>query len=801
MNVSCRRSTAAAILGALIAPYIGSQSVRAQQAGASALTPTTSLQEVVVTAEKRVQNLQQVPASLSAFTSTQLGQMKMDTPSDLVSHVPNLQANGIVGEGAPLYALRGVSMLDYSLSQEGPIAVYSDQVYEGNIVLMGVGMFDLERIEVLRGPQGTLYGKNATGGAINFITQKPKFDEEGYFTIGAGNYGRQEANGALNGVLIQDKLAARVAFTYTKVNGFVRNILPGHPDLEGVNQYGVRLSLLFTPTDNLEMLLRYTKSMQDPQNYAIIDGCVTPPIAAGCAPGGVGFVGYYRTTTGTLSGTPLAADQIAQNYTPKRRQDDQSVSLTADWKMSQSLTLTSISSWSEGFLFNPEGTDGAPLDIFKIPYYGTTRQTTQELRLTSSNTGPFNFIAGLFYQHEIVYNSTDNQFYNDPSLNVYGDYRDCVANSFGAGVGYSAGFLINAGCQYYNRFDQLSNSWAAYSDASYDVTRKVKLRAGVRYNHDNGSQKNALAQLRGSDGVPIANLIPGGMVGGVWTPVEALPGSPNYDAVVNATTAQWQHNSAVTGRVGIDFLPTRNSLLYLSYSRGYRAAAFNAQFFFANTDFSHVPAETVDSIEAGFKTSWLGHRLQADGAIFHYQYRDQQFIDVRPNGTQPLISLPKSAIYGAELELAGRPVSRLTLRAGLGLLHTDIQQGALAGGAIDISGKKLPFAPTVSGTLAADWVAFSWSAAAVSLHLEETFDSKQYFEFLNEPRLAQGGYGLLNARATLTSSNDRWEVSAWARNLADKLYFTNEVDLQGLGYDYRHRGEPRMYGADVTYRF
>ncbi|HVS77997.1 MAG TPA: TonB-dependent receptor, partial [Steroidobacteraceae bacterium] len=220
-----------------------------------------------------------------------------------------------------------------------------------------------------------------------------------------------------------------------------------------------------------------------------------------------------------------------------------------------------------------------------------------------------------------------------------------------------------------------------------------------------------------------------------------------------------------------------------------------------NTDFSQVPAETVDSIEAGFKTTWLDHRLQADGAVFHYQYRNQQFIDVRPNGTQPLISLPKSAIYGAELELAGRPVSRLTLRAGLGVLHTDIQRGTLSAGAIDIAGKRLPYAPTFSGTLSADWVAFSWSAAAVSLHLEDTYDSQQYFEFLNEPRLAQGGYSLLNARATLDSSNGRWEVSTWVRNLADKLYFTNEVDLQGLGYDYRHRGEPRMYGADVTYRF
>ncbi|MGC8521767.1 MAG: TonB-dependent receptor [Steroidobacteraceae bacterium] len=802
---SATLSSAAAVMLGLAGPAVAAAPAQPppQMLAAPPSGPDSAprLQEVIVTAEKRAQNVQRVPASLTAFTSAQLGEMKMDDPSALVSHVPNLQANGIVGGGTPLFALRGVSMLDYSLSQEGPIATYVDQVYEGNIVLMGVDMFDLQRIEVLRGPQGTLYGKNATGGAINFISNPPVFKNEGYLTLGTGNYGREEGNGAFNGVLIKDKLAARVAFTYTKMNGYVRNILPGHHDLQGIDQYGVRVSLLYTPTDRLNFILRYAKSLQDPYNYAIIDGCVTPPISPACTPGGVGFTGYYRTTTGTLSGKPLGPYQIAQNYTPRRHQDDQSVSLTAHWEMDKDLTLTSISSWAEGFLLNPEGTDGAPISVFKIPYYGTTRQVTQELRLTSSYAGPFNYIAGAFYQHEFVYNSTNNYFFTDPSLNVYHNYQDCVASSFGPGVGYSVGSLINAGCSYYNRFDQLSNSWALYTDGSYKITHRIKLHAGIRYNHDNASQKNALSQLRGSDGVPIANLIPGQIVNGVWSPVEALPGSPNYSSIVNATTAQSLHNTAFTGEMGVDFTPTRNSMLYVTYSRGYRAAAFNAQFFFTNTDFSQVPAERLDDIEGGFKTDWLGHRLQVNGSVFDYQYHDQQFIDVRPNGSQPLISLPKSTIYGGELEIAGRPINRLTLHADVGFLHTRIDQGSLGGGSVNISGKQLPYAPSVSGTVSADWAAFSWSGGILTLHIEDTFDSKQYFEFLNEPRLAQKAYDLVNMSATLASANDRWELRGWVNNLTDRLYFTNEVDLQGLGYDYRHVGDPRLYGADVTYRF
>src|SRR2546423_584256 len=147
----------------------------AAAASAQAQAPpvdSDAIQEIVVTAAKRSESLQTVPISVTALTSGQLAQVKLDSPSDLVTQVPNLQVNGIVGEGSPLFSLRGVSMFDYSLNQSSPVASYIDEVYKGNFTLFGVELYDLERVEVLRGPQGTLYGKNTTGGAINFITHK-----------------------------------------------------------------------------------------------------------------------------------------------------------------------------------------------------------------------------------------------------------------------------------------------------------------------------------------------------------------------------------------------------------------------------------------------------------------------------------------------------------------------------------------------------------------------------------------------------------------------------------------------------
>ncbi len=778
-------------------------------AGADARAQTSPqalgvLEEIVVTAQKRSESLQRVPVSVTVLTTSQLAATKLDTPSDFAALIPNLQVDTVNGDGSPLFSLRGVSMFDYSLNQSSPVASYVDEVYKGNLALFGVELYDLERVEVLRGPQGTLYGKNSTGGAINFITRKPSFDTEAGITLGVGNYSRQEAEGTLQGTVIPGKLAVRAAFTYSKVHGFIENILPGHPDMQGVNQYGARLSLLYKASDSLDLTVRYSKSMQDPQNFVTIAGSIatSPPYGPG-----IGGTGYFRTIDGTQTGVPLRLDQVAQNYTPRRRQDNEAVELTVDWKLSDALAVTSITSWDRGSLFIPDPGDGAPIDVLKAAYNGKTRQVTQDLRLTSSTGGPFEYIVGAYYQHETIFDSTENQVLNFLDLNGDGaiNYQDCADASFNfgfAGLGYSNGLPLNPACRYYNSFDQIRNSWSAYSDASYQVTPLVKLRAGIRYNHDNGTQKNALNQLRGPDEVAIANL---GFFSlqpdGTFAPTLALPGSPNYDAIVGQTRQQSLHNTAVTGRAGVDVTPTKDALIYLNYSRGYRSAAFNGQFLFTPSDFTQVNPEVIDAYELGFKTAWLGHRLELNGAVFHYQYKNQQFIDVRPTGQQPLINLGKSKIDGGEIELVSRPVQSLTLRAGLGFLDGKVQKGALADGTVNVAGQRLPHAPSVSGTVSADWDPLTLSHARLTLHIDGSYVSKQYFELLNQDRIAQDPYGLINGRIGFHGADDRWDIGVWGRNLANKFYFTSQADLQGLGFDYRHRGAPRMFGLDASYHF
>jgi iron complex outermembrane receptor protein len=410
--------------------------------------------------------------------------------------------------------------------------------------------------------------------------------------------------------------------------------------------------------------------------------------------------------------------------------------------------------------------------VFRTPYIGTAKQFTQDLRLTSSSPGRFNYIIGAFYQHEDVFNSTELRLWNgiDVNLDRTIDAQDCID---------SGGALA---CRYYNQFDQIRNSWSVYADTTFRLTDPLKLRVGLRYNHDNGALRNFIAQLRGVDETPLANLIPGDPV--------------NVDATLDNSFA----NRKTTGKIGLEYTPTDTTLLYVSASRGYRSSAFSAQAFFSPIEATATAPETLDAVELGFKTQWMDGKVRANGAVFHYIYKNQQVIDVNPvTLAQPLVNLGKSKVKGAELELVARPVHALTVNLGLGLLDAKLKDAVLRG--TDLRGNRLPDSPEFSGTLAADWELFTGDRTRFGLHVDADYTSSQYFEPFNIPRLRQDAYTLLNARLAFGSAQGKWELGLWGRNITDKFYVTSAADVSGIGFDYFHRGAPRTYGIDLNVSF
>ena len=707
---------------------------------AQATDENAEVGEIVVTAAKRAENLQNVPIAVAAVTGDSLSKSRVTNVDDLVTKVTNLQLTSIVGDNTPIFALRGVSMSDYSLNQSSPVATYYDEVYKGNFAFLGVAMYDLERVEVLRGPQGTLYGKNTTGGAVNLITRSAKLDEtSGYLNAGYGNYNRVDVSGAVN-VPLGTKAALRVAGTFSHADGWFKNVLPGMPDLAEVKEYGVRGTLYAEPTDSIRLTLRASTSFQNPHNYGI----------------------YAQPEAVNRPG--LGKWQIASDVPERRRARTTSVAFTANIDVSDTLTMTSISSYDKGSLHFIEDTDGQPNKLLEIPYDDDAKQFAQDLRLTSNTGGPFDFILGVYYAHEKVYNSSNFKIMLDTDFNgdTVIDAQDCIDG-------------LPVACQFRNQFDQTKDSLAVYTDLKYELTDALTVRGGLRYTHDKGRQYNFQSDALGADNVLVANLIP--------------PSQLRYST------------DNLSGKVGVDYKVSPDNMVYASVSRGYRAPSFNAQAFFDPSELSVAKPEKVMSYEIGSKNQFADRRVTLNAAAFYYDYRNQQFINVDPaTAAQTLQNIKKSRIYGAEVDLTVRPALGMAFNAGVGLLSTKIRNGAVSG--TNVSGNKLSNAPSLSFNLGADVTVFDGGMGKISLHPALAYQSSQYFEVINVPRLKQSSYALFSGHIDWESENGQWNASVWGKNLTNEHYFTSRVDLlAGFGFDYNHIGAPRTYGVSAGMKF
>ncbi|CAH0354276.1 TonB-dependent receptor [Sphingobium sp. CECT 9361] len=708
--------------------------------------------DIVVTAQKRSERLQDVPVSVSALAGDAIMKQRITQVDDIVTKIPNLQLTAAVGEGTPIFSLRGVSMSDFSLNQSGAVATYYDEVYKGNFAFLGVALYDLERVEVLRGPQGTLYGKNTTGGAINLISRKPVFKTEGYLSAGYGNFNRHEISGAINTPLTST-LAARVAFTFARADGWFKNQLPGQPDLQGVREYGIKGSLLWEPSAGVSFLLRASTSLQNPYNY----GVYAVPGANGVGNGVYESFGqgssYFRTG--------LKRREIESNETPRRRARTYAVSLTSNIDVGNDLSITSVTSYDKGTLNVGEDNDGGPVRTLEISYGDRAQQITQDLRLTSDWKGAFNFILGAYYNREKVFNTS-----------TLGSYRDLDVNGDGALNAQDCADGLPLACNVTNRFDQLKHSYALYSDARLEFGAGFTLRGGLRFTHDDGRQSGLQSDAFGVDGTFVASLIP-------------------------SSNRSFKTDN-VSGKIGVDYKPSRSVLLYGNYSRGYRARSFNAQAFFDVSEVTIAKPETIDSFEAGAKTQFFDKRVTLNGAGFYYGYKNQQFINVNPQtSAQTLGNLEKSRVYGAELELTVRANDMVDLHAGLGLLSTRIKKGTLSG--VDLKGNNLSNAPSTNMSAGLDFKAFDDGSSRLSFHPGISYVSSQYFEVLNISRLKQSGYALIDGH--IDFERGPFTASIWGKNLTNKFYATARIDVSGFGFDYNHLGTPRTYGVSMNYKF
>jgi len=722
-----------------------------QESSDSGTTAAPGIGEIVVTAQRRAQSILDVPLAITAIDNATLEKNGITNSAQLATAVPNLQISSPYGNTQPNFSLRGISVAnEYNSNQASPIGVYIDDVYIAPRTSQGMGLFDLDRVEVLRGPQGTLFGRNTTGGAINFITRGPSLDgANGYAELGYGNFNTFTAQGAVEETLIQGQLGIRVAGNWVHGGGQIENVYPGGADPNSQDSRQGRISLRYKPGDgDLDIKIRAYAGRDNPTQAAV--------------------QGFLPARQG------LSFFQVDENRIGENQTSASGVAANVSYAFTRSLSVTSITSIDIGRQDLQQAADGSPVDILDIDWQSHYRQYSEDARFNYGGDR-LTLVGGLYYGWDQT--TTDNTF--------------DIGSVLGPGV--NGGFFQN--------YRQRRHSSAAFLQGDFKITNQLILTLGARYTED---------RARYDDGY--ANLFAGN-VGGPHTPLAStvpcpgVPGTCAYDPaaryVVNGS------NDAPTGRAALSYSFDSGLLAYASYNRGYRSGAFNGGGYTSSSGITYIEPETVNAYEIGGKGRFLDHALTASAAIFYYDYTNQQLQDTRPGPVSFLVNAPKSQVYGAEAEATYRVVPALTLRGSFGYLHAIYKELTLQD--TDLQGNHLPFAPTWTGQLGFDWNVVNIAGGELTLSPTANVVSRQYFSPFNgidaagtgqdNSELQQGGYSKVNA--SLNWTRDKILVRAWVDNLFDREVYSYGLDLRGAGFPYNFLvpSTPRTFGISGRYSF
>ena len=697
------------------------------------------LEEIVVTAQKRSQNINDVGIAISAFDANTIKDLAFSQPLDVANQTTNFSVNTLV-TSIPNFTIRGVGVNDYAINQATSVGSYVDQVFIASPAMMLFQMFDTERVEVLKGPQGTLYGRNTTGGAVLFISKAPTDEFESTVDLDIGNYGSYMVEGAISGPM-SDSLKARLAFNTTQSDGYQKNLTTGEIH-GGFDRVSVRAILDWQASDAFDLRLKVHAG----QDNSSLNSFNTPDS------------GSNTTSTGTID----TIDGI-----PYRDNESKGISLVANWDLGN-VMLTSVSSYDNLDRFEYGDTDGQVKDgrIDQI-LISDIQQVTQELRLSSNNSTAVNWVAGLYYSKDeiddgTVYETTGAGF---PPW-VFGLPSDyAVLESLG------------------NTFFQVSKSQAAFGQIEWDIDDKWHLTAGARYTSEDKQLNDVTTPWVAEPGP--------GEVGPIDSGLMFPPESFQKDF------------SDVSGKVGIDYRMNDDTLLYGSISKGFKSGGFQGTLVFSPANIIPFDEETVLSYEVGSKLTLAGGTVQLNSAFFFYDYQNLQAqgtIDGGAGGVENLFALQNigdAEVLGFEVDLQARPTEGLELALGVGYLDAKIVDPFIA--EVQVDGKPA-MSPKWNFNGRARYSFMNTGSSYWFIQGDFNYQDDVFFDIYETPFLREGSYLLFNASAGISSSDDRWRATVWGRNLGDTDYriggFTG-----GVAGPVQVFGTPRTYGVSLSYQF
>lgn len=727
-------------------------------ASVSLTSQAAQIEEVVVTAQKRAQSAQDVGVAITAMSGEQLKEMKMATATDVAAQVPSLDIKNTLGATNPVVTIRGVGLNDFHANNSQSAGVYIDEVFLSAPSMLGFQLFDLDRVEVLKGPQGTLYGRNTTAGAVNFISRKPTEEFEAGVTVGYGSYKTYETEGFISGALTEN-LNGRLSVKYSdRQGGYIENTYTGNDEYGAATTEAWRAQLAWDISESADMLLNvhagetkgdagttwksFGVSVQDPMDFS---DCPAYAQTGMSGPGCYDWAGYADPN-------PDNPYKGAWNMDPQMDIDSKGASVHFNVDLGAA-TLTSISGYESVIRDMEEDAGGSPDEESDIFYHNENSLFSQEIRLTSNNTSDFSWIVGGFYSTEKAIGDPNQYIKSRATLNT--------------------DFTVS--------WDQKTTTYASFVHTEWQFTDTLKLITGIRYTKE---EKEFEGQT--TDDNPFNDSWYLGLIGE----------DPAGGAVVLGQTDDTFEDDNVSGKIGLDWTPTDNLLFYASVSKGFKSGGFSGAWVGSDEELAPYDSEEITAYEVGMKATMLENTLQLNASAFQYDYENMQLFTT-PENSLALIALTnaeEATIRGAEVEAWWIPVDGLDVRAGVSFLDTENNDPAF-------KGLELPNAPEYSFNMS---VRYEWSLnndLRAAVMLAGTYQDDIYKQVENRPFHKVDGYGLLNARASIYF-RDQWELSLWGDNITDKEYVAEVFDQTGIQGNYiANYGTPANYGVSLTYNW
>jgi iron complex outermembrane receptor protein len=721
----------------------------------------TALDEVVVTAQKHSQDVQQIGVAITAVSGEEMQTLRIQQPLSLATLAPSLSTMNATTDSTPLFLIRGIGLDDFNMNNSSGVGTYLDDVFASFPGFLTAALYDLDRVEILEGPQGTLYGKNTAGGAINIISRRPTDDLQGYVDVDYSRWETTDLTAAVSGPLT-DSIKARLAATATKQGeGYQTDIDTG--EKYGKLDRGAARALFdIRLTDAASLLLNlhyaYDHSVPSSPSTPNVEGLVPPNLPFPTAglldspPGG---------TLVRVGGLPLY----------KNEHGDGAVA-TLNVRLA-GLVLTSISAFDEFFAHSLDNYDGYPAADNNWTKNFQQQQFSEELRLSGAAGGLVDWIVGAEY--------AQNWFHCRDALDwtfVYG-LADFITDS---------GKAITA-----TNFIQTQQSSGLYAHAETHVSKRWTLVTGLRYSHDQAA----------FDG---KTLDPTGLL----TFASNNFSGPIVPNTVLAALDQSRSSQNVAYRLEPEFQVTDKVLLYASIATAYKAGIFYGQPAQVSVDWGYVDPEHVRTTEFGLKSRFFADSLQFNAAVFDTDIRDRQSslsLWAGPVGTQPLIAglgnVPRSRIDGVESSIEWRPLTGLEIHLGATYLHARVTQTLTNDNGLALFtpvavGQMLPDAPTFSGNWLVHYQHPLTGALRAYAQANDHYSGAEH-PYLADPTTFGRGHSL-GARLGVKNPEQHWDTSLWVTNLTDARPLTYAY-AGSEGQQSSYYQKPRSVGINVVYNF